>query len=140
MPASRYFLSFIAGLTITSCGLHRANGPISANDPTPVGTIEAQGSFSSTYDISGSAAVYKADADGQMILRLNALSASTSSPLTIFLESNTGVVFQQALRTTLGNQNYSTGIYASTTWSSVVLRFGSATSATEAARAILTPP
>lgn len=101
-------------------------------------TLLAQGPFTSTNEITGTAQVY--NNQGIILLHLEGLSMPTGSIFYLFLEngSPSSPFYMSATKASAGNQNYNTGKRAQGLFSRVVLRINGSTNSEEVATAVLT--
>jgi len=108
----------------SSCGnLSIKGGSSSSSDSAPTGTIVFQGTLSSlTSDsFSGIAAIYLTTS-GTFTARLESFSTSSSASLRVTgTDGNGDTVFTSTLKSTSGDQNYTTGVSSGgvVTWSSL---------------------
>jgi hypothetical protein len=106
------------------CGDISTGGTIQAtvlNEGAPIGKILAQATFvgQNSKSVSGSATVYSVESTGSVVLRIENLSAPNVSGLTVVGLTQTDTVLSRSLKSTRGNQNYTTSAVATDQWSSV---------------------
>jgi hypothetical protein len=107
---------------VVGCGQLKL-GVLQLNDPAPVGTIVAQGTFNGLNGktVSGVAVIYRLTETGTHVIRLEGINTPAESGLLVRARQGGQVVFDTGLRSTRGTQNYSINITESAGWNSVTI-------------------
>jgi hypothetical protein len=117
--------AFVASTLLAACGISLGGGTF--NDPTPTGTVIAQGSFNSYNGrtVTGIVSVWEQDDGGSCthVVQLQSLSAPTDAGLEVVPlvngATNVSPTFY-SLRGSSGNQNYTfTGAACGSSWAQV---------------------
>jgi hypothetical protein len=109
-------------LVMAGCGIIKTGSRTAPNDPVPIGTIVAKGSFTgqNSQEVTGVGVIYRLDTN-EHVVRVEGLSAPSENALQIRARRNGSIVMERALRSNSGTQNYVTDITESTGWDFVII-------------------
>ena len=126
-PMTPLVLFTALGLLAGACGI-LPGGKAVPNDGKPIGTITAQGTFTSLASgktVTGAAVIYQLTSDMTYVVRLEGLVAPSETNLQVVGEAGGTEPFTQQLRANQGTMNYPTGLGGGSnplTWTAVYIR------------------